>query len=55
MQYAQIHTLFDKTCITNGVPGFKNVDSPYGAAVSMASYIMYITLFHIKYMCLGLC
>ena len=28
--------------------------SPYGAAVAMATYMIYATLFHKKYMCLGL-
>ena len=28
---------------------------PYGAAVAMATYMIYTTLFHKKYMCLGLC
>ena len=29
--------------------------SPYGAAVAMATYMIYTTLFHKKYVCLGLC
>ena len=29
--------------------------SPYGTAVAMATYMIYTTLFHKKYMCLGLC
>ena len=37
------------------MPGFQNVGSPYGAAVAMATYMVYTTLFHKKYMCLGLC
>ena len=28
--------------------------SPYGTAVAMATYMIYTTLFHKKYMCLGL-
>ena len=29
--------------------------SPYGAAVAMATYMIYTTLFDKKYMCHGLC
>ena len=29
--------------------------SPYGTAVAMTTYMQYTTLFHKKYMCLGLC
>ena len=54
MQYARIHKLFDKACITKGVPDLLNEGSPYGATVAMATYMIQITLFHKKSVCLGL-
>ena len=55
IQLARINKLFDKTCTTKGIPGFRTEGSPYGAMVAMATYIIQITFDHKKSMCLGLC
>ena len=50
-----MHKLFDKTCYTKGIPGFKNEGTPYGTMVAMKTYMIQIMFDHKENMCLELC